>query len=304
MNDDSVERCSRTPLDMKNAYVLFYVEDSGQSLEAAISVPALAAPAEILPRNGSQNQGQSKRKAMFEDDEDLGTKTSPGSPLNAPVSTTPPSSPVFKKPKLQGHKVPEVPQDPEVAKLAARITAATSGKSNTLPSSAVLALSEYTNDSSDAETKDADLGSTSQVVKTSSWSSTSTVINNTPVPSDDKSETHPRASGSFEEPSLSSTADSASGPIDAPIPQSQFQHPSNNKRRHPHPDENSSYFHHRSNRPVKSARRHDKNDRKKHKRTPFSRDALRSNFYEDRSTPDRRPSMASRMKPHKKKILI
>ncbi len=304
MNDDSVDRCSRTPLDMKNAYVLFYVKDSGQSLEAAISIPALAAPAEILPRKGPQNQGQKKRKAMFEDDEeDLGTKASLASPLNTPLATTPPSSPVFKKPKLQGHKVPEVPQDREVARLAARIAAATSGKSNTLPSSAILALSEYTNDSSDAETNDVGLENTSQTPKASSWSSTSTLTNNAPVPSDDKSETDPRASESFEEPLPPDTVDSTSGPIDASIPQSQFSRHPNNRKRYLHSDENSSHFHHQSNRSVKLMKRHDRNDHKRqHKRTPFSRDALRSNLHEDRSTADRRPSMASRMK--KRKILI
>ncbi|KAF8338711.1 uncharacterized protein EI90DRAFT_2403689 [Cantharellus anzutake] len=297
MNDDSVEQCSRIPLDLKNAYVLFYAQDAGQALEAAISASGLAAPAEILPRKSVQNQGQKKRKAMFDDDdeEDLGTKVSPPD-TEAKTKV----SPTFEKPDLLGHKAPEIPsKDPAAIKLAARITAATKGKSITLSSSALLALSEYTNDSSEAETNDGGSERDSQVPGLSLPSS-STLVNTTSTPSIEKDdETVPQRSDSvLESPPSDSIDPSPSKPFDTPIPQSSFYGAPQKKRRHSHLDENSARFPPRFNR----SKKHD--HKRRHKHTPFSRDALRSNLHEDRSNQDQRTSMASRMKPKMNKRIL
>ena len=60
MNDDSVERARKPePLNMKNAYVLFYLRDKGQALAAAVNGYA------------SANGAAKKRKTMDENDVDM-----------------------------------------------------------------------------------------------------------------------------------------------------------------------------------------------------------------------------------------
>lgn len=74
MNDDSVERLRGAPMGMKNAYILFYVREKGQSLEAALN-----GRAPVGPRNGALMNGASKKRKVVlsddEDDEDKGEKT-------------------------------------------------------------------------------------------------------------------------------------------------------------------------------------------------------------------------------------
>jgi ubiquitin carboxyl-terminal hydrolase 36/42 len=70
MNDDSVIP-TRAPIGMKSAYMLFYIREKGQALEAAVS------RMQIPPRNGIA-AGMKKRKVADSDDEgheDTGVKT-------------------------------------------------------------------------------------------------------------------------------------------------------------------------------------------------------------------------------------
>lgn len=81
MNDESVERVHNAPINMKNAYILFYVQIAGQALEATIKSNGMDASA---PRtNGAHIHAPSngvpkKRKASTSDDEreDAGEKAS------------------------------------------------------------------------------------------------------------------------------------------------------------------------------------------------------------------------------------
>ncbi|KAJ7094545.1 Usp36 protein [Mycena belliarum] len=68
MNDESVTTGVRTPVGLKNAYILFYLRDKGQGLEAAVkSVPQTNG-------GGGIAAGMKKRRAREEDEEDTGAK--------------------------------------------------------------------------------------------------------------------------------------------------------------------------------------------------------------------------------------
>lgn len=61
MNDESVTR-SGVPTSRQNAYVLFYIRDKGQALEAAVSTPARTTPL-VQPARTGLVAGMKKRKA-------------------------------------------------------------------------------------------------------------------------------------------------------------------------------------------------------------------------------------------------
>lgn len=95
MNDESVQRVHAAPTDRKSAYVLFYVRERGQALQAAIGSSAVReekAQAPLLPpaiMKVGIKAAMKKRKISQgnEDDENRGTKTprtdASSSPLKA-----------------------------------------------------------------------------------------------------------------------------------------------------------------------------------------------------------------------------
>lgn len=82
MNDESVDRIHQAPINMKNAYILFYIQLPGQVLAATIKSNGVM-DAGILPRSNGvhnlalANGASKKRKAPVSDDEreDIGEKT-------------------------------------------------------------------------------------------------------------------------------------------------------------------------------------------------------------------------------------
>ncbi|KAJ6539592.1 hypothetical protein B0H19DRAFT_1269897 [Mycena capillaripes] len=93
MNDDSVATGVRTPVGLKNAYILFYLRDKGQSLDAAVNAPPQT-------NGGSIVAGMKKRRVREEDEEDAGTKvTKPfiGPRMPSPVTERPKPAPLVTK---------------------------------------------------------------------------------------------------------------------------------------------------------------------------------------------------------------
>ena len=67
MNDEIVSPSRGPPIGMKNAYVLFYIRDKGQALEAAINVLPVRPPT-----GKGLIAGMRKRKVVSSGDEDEG----------------------------------------------------------------------------------------------------------------------------------------------------------------------------------------------------------------------------------------
>ncbi|KIJ69956.1 hypothetical protein HYDPIDRAFT_121181 [Hydnomerulius pinastri MD-312] len=129
MNDDMVSAEHGTPTGMKNAYILFYIRDKGQSLDAAISRPS---PAANSVKNGVV-AGMKKRKNVDLDEEDVGVK-----------ADRPFIGPLLPSPIANGNKT-DTPTtakpDPQAASLKKKIAATT-----TKPSAALFSLSQYDDD--------------------------------------------------------------------------------------------------------------------------------------------------------------
>lgn len=149
MNDESVTPLLRAPLNMKNAYVLFYQRAVGSSLLSAIhsasssALPSsqLAAPAEIF---SAKDRADKRKRVAQDDEEDLGIKASPQ------LSSSQPDTQISKRPKLADATIPL--SDPAATTLKARIAAVTAVKKKP-PRKTILA--EY--DGQSSETEDADI---------------------------------------------------------------------------------------------------------------------------------------------------
>lgn len=135
MNDDSVSLHRGTPAVLKNAYILFYIREKGQSLEAAISRPSMT-PRNVVSR-------MKKRKALDSEDDggdDLGVKTN--RPFIGPLLPSPMANDagVHKKPKTDN-------RDPQAENIRKKIEAA-----NKVPgtSAALTSLSQYDDDDSES----------------------------------------------------------------------------------------------------------------------------------------------------------
>ena len=128
MNDDSVTRHPRLPINMKNAYILFYMREGGQGLQAAVmSVSRLPPPSP----NGIKNKAKRKTPEIEVD----GTEKQPfiGPLLPSPSKATSSVTPA---------------RDPQADLLKKKIQAV-SRPSPLKPSNALLSLSQYTDDDDD-----------------------------------------------------------------------------------------------------------------------------------------------------------
>jgi len=135
MNDDSVSQHRGTPAVLKNAYILFYIREKGQSLEAAISRPSMA-PRNVVAR-------MKKRKALDSEDDgsdDLGVKAD--RPFIGPLLPSPMAndSGVHKRPKTDG-------RDPQAESIKRKIEAVNNAPST---STALTSLSQYNDDDSES----------------------------------------------------------------------------------------------------------------------------------------------------------
>jgi ubiquitin carboxyl-terminal hydrolase 36/42 len=134
MNDESVSLHRGAPAVLKNAYILFYIREKGQSLEAAISRPSMT------PRNVVA--GMKKRKALDSEDDggdDLGVKTD--RPFIGPLLPSPMANDAGIHKKLKTDD-----RDPQAESIKKKIEAM-----NKVPgtSTALTSLSQYDDDDSD-----------------------------------------------------------------------------------------------------------------------------------------------------------
>jgi ubiquitin carboxyl-terminal hydrolase 36/42 len=128
MNDDSVTRHPRPPTSMKNAYILFYMRERGQGLQAAVTTVSRLPP---LSPNAIKNQV--KRKA-------------PDTEVNE-VEKQPFIGPLLPSPSNDMPSVPPA-RDPQ-ADLLKRKIEAVSKPVPLKPSNALLSLTQYGDDDDD-----------------------------------------------------------------------------------------------------------------------------------------------------------
>jgi ubiquitin carboxyl-terminal hydrolase 36/42 len=140
MNDDSVSRHSGPPLDMKNAYILFYMRDRGQALEAAVATPRPTPKSTpVPPLKTGIVAGMKKRKVVDGEDENT-RQSSPKQrrfigPLLPPAAITPPPVKPDPQAEVLKKKISEKQAAPSVSPVK--------------PSNALLSLSQYSDDDDD-----------------------------------------------------------------------------------------------------------------------------------------------------------
>lgn len=147
MNDDSVTRCQGAPLGMKNAYMLFYVRDKGQALEAAVGAPRRTS---VLPQKTGLVAGMKKRKIVESDDE--------GEERGAPA----PKQKRFIGPLLPSAQIASTSStpDPQAESLKRKIAFVQNPSPPAVkPSPALLSLSQY----ADEDDEDDDIGERMEV---------------------------------------------------------------------------------------------------------------------------------------------
>lgn len=135
MNDEMVQATS-VPVDRKNAYMLFYIQNKGQNLEAAVKAPLVNGNI-LSTKNNNPSSAAPKRKAPTSDTEgeDQGVK------LDAPLI-----GPLLPSPHINGtpKKLAESPKvDPQAAALKAKIEALRKDKAK----KALGSLANYASDS-------------------------------------------------------------------------------------------------------------------------------------------------------------
>jgi ubiquitin carboxyl-terminal hydrolase 36/42 len=135
MNDDSVTRHPTSPTNMKNAYILFYMRERGQALQAAVTSGSQWQP--VTP-NGVKNKVRNRK--ISDTDADAGEKRS--QPFIGPLL------PLSTIPKPVPSALPA--RDPQADLLKKKIEAAS--KSTPIkPSNALLSLSQYADEDDDTE---------------------------------------------------------------------------------------------------------------------------------------------------------
>jgi ubiquitin carboxyl-terminal hydrolase 36/42 len=136
MNDDSVTRNHTPPTSMKNAYILFYMRERGQSLQAAVTSGSQRPP--VSP-HGVKNKLKKKKSPETV----VGAGENRNQPFIGPLlpsPTTPKPVPSAASPA----------RDPQADLLKRKIEAA-SKPTQPKPSSALLSLSQYADEDDDFE---------------------------------------------------------------------------------------------------------------------------------------------------------
>lgn len=211
MNDESVTRHSGAPTNLKNAYILFYIRDKGQTLQAALAPPPVITPP--VPKGGIA-ANMKKRKVAGSDDED-DRKLSTAKPhfigprLPSPPPNPSPSTPSPKKLKPDA-------TDPQAELLKKKIASVTKPPAPT--SSALLSLSQYDDSSDDlGERVEMDTAGTDKVETISDHEPPSTPLTSTAnLPSNST----PSPNASAVAPTTPTS--SSSRPFVAPVPTSSF----------------------------------------------------------------------------------
>jgi ubiquitin carboxyl-terminal hydrolase 36/42 len=135
MNDDSVTRHHTPPTSMKSAYILFYMRERGQALQAAVTSGSQRSP--VSPP-GVKNKLKKKRTP----DTVVGTGENRNQPFIGPLLPPP------TIPKPVPSRLPA--RDPQADLLKRKIQAA-SKPAQPKPSNALLSLSQYADEDDDFE---------------------------------------------------------------------------------------------------------------------------------------------------------
>lgn len=153
MNDESVSHHSGPPLVMKNAYILFYLKDKGQELDAAVG--DVSTPVKAVKKTGIA-AGMKRKKTIESDDEDDDASRPPppsngkfiGPLLSSPTIDIKPVEPrpdpqaELLKRKIAERQVPAIPTSPTKSTSPARAKPPSPVK----PSAALQSLSQYADD--------------------------------------------------------------------------------------------------------------------------------------------------------------
>lgn len=158
MNDDLVTRHHAPPTSMKNAYILFYMRERGQALQAAVTSESQRQP--ITP-NGIKNNIK-KRKIPDKDTDSDGKQNQPFIGPSLPpsvISKTKPAPSVLAA------------RDPQADILKRKIEAVSKPTPSRLtplkPSNALLSLSQYDEDDDSEDTGEKVEAPTNETVPTS-----------------------------------------------------------------------------------------------------------------------------------------
>jgi ubiquitin carboxyl-terminal hydrolase 36/42 len=135
MNDDLVTRHHTPPTSMKNAYILFYMRERGQALQAAVTSGSQQPPVSAY---SVKNKLKNKRTL----DTVVGTRENRNQPFIGPLLPSP------TIPKPASSVLPA--RDPQADLLKRKIEAA-SKPAQPKPSNALLSLSQYADEDDDFE---------------------------------------------------------------------------------------------------------------------------------------------------------
>ncbi|KAI0677336.1 hypothetical protein C8Q78DRAFT_1065906 [Trametes maxima] len=142
MNDESVMRQGSAPTNMRSAYMLFYIREKGQALEAAVAGKTVAGATGSIPPPVPHKTGlvasMKKRKIVESEDEDENPKSSktPRKFIGPRLPTPPPQTPSKDAPPTK---------DPQAETLKKKIAAAASQKAK----GALQSLDQYGDDEDD-----------------------------------------------------------------------------------------------------------------------------------------------------------
>ncbi|KAI0346869.1 cysteine proteinase [Trametopsis cervina] len=141
MNDESVTSHYQAPLGIKNAYMLFYLRDKGQGLDAAIG--SVSTPISKAPKTGIA-AGMKRKKIVESDDEDDEDDKPTSSPSKFIGPLLP--SPIPPPDATAASQIPS--PDPQALLLKKKIaeTKAAASASPVKPSAALQSLSQYAED--------------------------------------------------------------------------------------------------------------------------------------------------------------
>lgn len=221
MNDDMVSATS-VPVDRKNAYMLFYIQNKGQNLEAAVKASLVNGNA-LSTKNNNHPGTPAKRKAPTSDteDEDQGVK------LNAPLI-----GPLLPSPHINSSPSKSVESsktDPQAAVLKAKIEAVNKSKAKQTFDS----LANYSSDSDPEDDDDGgDKGQASSPQKPAA--DVQKDDNQMDVDAGDSEHNKPSAAESLSGPARPSPPAAAPPPSDPPsttIPPTRFYASLNKKKR-------------------------------------------------------------------------
>lgn len=142
MNDETVQATS-PPTDKRNAYMLFYMLNKGQTLEAAVKTPVPNGLASTSSVKGGLAAGMKKKTMKPKDtgdDEDQGVKVT--TPLIGPLL---PSAEILKSNKNASQLSSSLPADPQASALKSKIKAVSSN--NDKARKELESLGDYESDS-------------------------------------------------------------------------------------------------------------------------------------------------------------